>query len=147
MVSAYDKALSYLSDREHTEKEIRSKLKAKGYRDDEIEESVNKLLSEGSISEVRYADGYIRSRMRKNPEGKSILFMRLKEKGYPLSIAKEAIDIYFGEGLYVEPLSKLYKSLVSRKGEDKALAVLYRKGFSSAEIKEAKEFCNIDDEE
>lgn len=146
MASAYDKALSYLSDREHTEKEIRSKLKAKGYRDDEIDDAVKSLLSEGAISEERFAESYIRSRMRRNPEGKSILLMRLKEKGTPLAIAKDAIDMYFSDGSYIEPLSKLYKSLVSRKGEDKALIALYRKGFISGEIKEARELSKIDEE-
>lgn len=145
MVTAYDKALSYLALREHTEKEIRSKLKSKGYRDDEIDEAVKALLDENAISEERFAQSYINSRMRKNPEGKSILLMRLKEKGSPLAIAKITIDSYFEEGLYLEPLSKLYKSLESKKGEEKALAFLFRKGFTSNEIRSAKEFIKADE--
>lgn len=145
MVTAYDKALSYLALREHTEKEIRSKLKSKGYRDDEIDEAVKALLDENAISEGRFAQSYINSRMRKNPEGKSILMMRLKEKGSPLAIAKITIDSYFEEGLYLEPLSKLYKSLESKKGEEKALAFLFRKGFTSNEIRSAKEFIKADE--
>ena len=55
-MDAYDKALKLLSMREHTEKEIREKLKDKGFSSDEIDEAISRLLAENSLSEERFAE-------------------------------------------------------------------------------------------
>ena len=139
MTPAYDKALSLLALREHTEKEIRTKLQAKGYQAADISSAIERLKGENALSEERFAESYIRSRMRRTPEGKEILIMRLISKGTPSSIAKSAVNEYFESGDYLEPLFILYNSLLKKKGEEKALAFLYRKGFSRSEISLAKE--------
>ncbi len=134
-MDAYDKALSFLAQREHTEKEIRSKLRAKGYSGEEIDQAAERLVREGSLSEKRFASAFIRSRLRKNPEGRSLLLMRLKEKGSPEDIAREAIQEAWEEESYIEPLRKAAEGYM-RRGRD-PVACLMRKGFASAEIKAA----------
>ena len=136
-MTCYDKAVSLLAIREHTEKEIRQKLSAKGYSAEEIDSAVSKLIAERSLSEERFADSYIRSRLRKSPEGKSILRMRLKEKGTPSDVADSALSAAWERGDYLKPLSLYYSTLVRRKGEEGARAVLLRKGFRESEIREA----------
>ena len=44
--SAYDKAVSLLAIREHTKKELKEKLENKGYREDEISSSLERLEKE-----------------------------------------------------------------------------------------------------
>ncbi len=43
-MTCYDKALSLLSIREHTEAELRNKLIAKGFLQKEIDEAIKKLM-------------------------------------------------------------------------------------------------------
>ena len=136
-MDAYERAIRLLAVREHTEKEIRQKLSAKGYSAEEIDSAVSKLIAERSLSEERFADSYIRSRLRKSPEGKSILRMRLKEKGTPSDVADSALSAAWERGDYLKPLSRYYSTLVRRKGEEGARAVLLRKGFRESEIREA----------
>lgn len=136
-MDAYERAIRLLAVREHTEKEIRQKLSAKGYSAEEIDCAVSKLAAEKSLSEERFADSYIRSRLRKSPEGKSILRMRLKEKGTPSDVADSALSDAWERGDYLKPLSLYYSTLVRRKGEEGARAILLRKGFRESEIREA----------
>ena len=136
-MDAYERAIRLLAAREHTGKEIRQKLSAKGYSAEEIDSAVSKLIAERSLSEDRFADSYIRSRLRKSPEGKPLLRMRLKEKGTPSDIADSALSAAWERGDYLRPLSAYYSSLVRRKGEEGARAVLLRKGFRESEIREA----------
>lgn len=128
-MTAYDKALYLLSVREHTRKELETKLSAKGYQKEEMKEALDRLEEENMLSERRFCESYIRSRLRKNPEGKTIIIQRLIEKGVPSSLAHSVADEYFLEhedeiaGIY-----KAYKEKVVRiKGEEKARGLLFRK--------------------
>ena len=127
--------------REHTEKELRKKLSDKGYQKAEIDDAVGKLIAEGSLSEKRFAEAYIRSRLRKSPEGKEMLRLRLREKGTPADISAEALnEAWENEDYnedYVKPLSQYAESLLRKKGESGTVAALLRKGFRNSEIKAA----------
>ena len=140
MMKAYDKALSLLAMREHTAKEIKDKLTRKGYSDDDITDAVERLISENAISEERFAESYIRSRMRKNPEGKPVLMMRLRERGCPDSASRNAVESYWENLLFMPYLASSYDVLSSRKGREYATASLMRKGFSISEIRAAAEY-------
>ena len=136
-MNALDKALSLLSVREHTEKEIREKLRKKGFSYDEIDEAVSKLIADGLLSEKRFAESYIRSRFRKMPEGRGLLRMRLREKGSPPEAADEAIESFWEEESYRKPLCTYYQVLVRKIGEEKAWLTLRTKGFTDSEIRNA----------
>ena len=139
-MDAYERAIKLLALREHTEKEIRIKLKERGFPADEIDKAIDRLLEEGSLSEKRFAESYIRARLRKNPEGRSILRMRLIEKGSPKSVADSVLaDVWESES-YIRPLAEYYESLLRKKGEEGARAALLRKGWRKSEIKEASLF-------
>ena len=136
-MEAYDRALSLLALREHTEKEIRKKLHDKGCSDDDINVAVSRLLDEGSLSEMRFAESYIRSRLRRNPEGRALLRMRLLEKGTPQDIADEVLSEAWDDESYLKPLAACLDSLIRKKGKEGARATLLRKGFRDSEIRAA----------
>lgn len=138
-MDAYEKALALLSIREHTKKEIRVKLLNRGFSPESVDSAIERLSSEGWLSEERFAESYVRSRVRKSPEGKRIILMRMREKGTPLETAERALDEAWSSKAYLEPLLEYYSALVRKKGEVKAEETLYKKGFSYSEIKEAKE--------
>ena len=137
--SAYDKAVSLLAVREHTKKELNDKLMNKGYGKEEIEDAILRLEKEGYISEERFAEVFIRSRLKKSPEGKSVLLYRLAEKGCQRDIAANAIDEAWEDKLWLDPLKKGLETLERRKGEEYALSKMRQKGCSYSEIREAKE--------
>ena len=100
--SSYDKAIKLLSLREHTEKELRAKLDDKGFSGEDIDSTLERLKTEGYLSEERFASAFIRSRLRKNPEGRPILLSRLSEKGSPRDIAVAALDEAWEEKIWKE---------------------------------------------
>ena len=143
-MDAYDKAIKLLSIREHTEKEIRQKLKERGCSASDIDEAVERIKAEGSLSEERFAASFLRSRLRKNPEGKSILRMRLKEKGSPRDVAEAALNEIWENEDYVRPLSVALDSLIRKKGKEGAFAALLRKGWKDSEIRQALSLLDSD---
>ena len=138
-MTAYDKAVSLLAAREHTEKEIRNKLDARFFTPSDIDEAVERIKREGYLSEERFAEIFIRSRLRKLPEGRAILSMRLRERGCPDDISRRALAEAWEREDYLEPLVSYLDELIRKKGEDSAYAALYRKGFTSSEVRKAKE--------
>lgn len=135
--NVYDKALSLLAIREHNEKELKLKLKNKGYGEEEINGALNKLKDEGSLSEERYILSFISSRMKKNPEGKNILILRLLDKGADKDTVKVIVNEYWEKEEYIDPLKKEYSKLKEKNGTLYAKDTLLKKGFLDREIREA----------
>lgn len=134
-MDAYDRALKLLAMREHSVKELKNKLVSKGYGKEEIEDAVQMLIGEGSLSDKRFAYAFVCSRLRRNPEGKAILCMRLKEKGVPSDIAASVLSECWEGGEYVPYLKNYAEILIRKKGIDGARAMLFRKGFCDSEIR------------
>lgn len=137
--SAYDKAVSLLAIREHTKKELKEKLVSKGYGEEDVSPAISRLEKEGYISEERFAEVFIRSRLRKNPEGKSLLSYRLTEKGCSRDAIAMALDEAWENKLWLEPLKTELKVLERRKGKEYAVLKMRQKGFTINEIREAEE--------
>lgn len=141
-MTAFDKLLSYLDLREHNEKEIKDKLLSKGYSEEEVFSAIAKAKERGVLSEERYAESFIHSRLRNNPEGRTIILMRLLQKGCDKTIAQDKLSLFWENEEYLEPLSELYKKLEKKYGEDKTKEKLYKKGFTRSEIIKALETVN-----
>lgn len=129
-MNCYDKALSLLALREHSVEEMKQKLLSKGYNKNEIEEAVKRLIDENYLSDSRFCQVYIRSRLKKNPEGKAVLVLRLKQKGISSDLARREVDSYFEDNS--EEIEEIYsnysKKIIEKKGEEKAKLKLYQKG-------------------
>ncbi len=146
-MSAYDKAVELLTRREHTEKELKDKLAGKGFGDDEIRSALDTLRSEGYLSDSRFAEVFLRSRLRKTAEGKPLLLLRLSEKGVDRNTASEMVNSVWENEEYIPALVREWCKLSGKYGEEKAEAKLRAKGFSSSEIGKAKERVDEDTEE
>lgn len=131
-MTLYDYAIRYLTVREHSRFELKNKLMKKSEDEEEIEQVLDRLESEKFLSDARFCSSYLRSRLRKNIEGKSILKLRLMAKGIDRALADIEIDNFFSENddeIRKAVLAKYEKTLML-KGEDKAKKMLYQKGFS-----------------
>ena len=77
LLQCADQALRYLSLREHNRRELSLKLENKGYGQDIINRTLDSLEEDGSLSEERYVEAYVRSSNRRHPEGRSVMMARL----------------------------------------------------------------------
>ena len=59
------KLLDYLARREHSDHELRTKLRKKVESIEELENQIEKLKIEGLIDNQRFSEAYIQSRLRK----------------------------------------------------------------------------------
>ncbi|NVK73400.1 MAG: regulatory protein RecX [Oceanospirillaceae bacterium] len=89
-LSTLDQALSLLSYREHSSKELADKLKSKGHSEEEICTTIEKLKEINYLNDKRFAEIFVRSRLSK-PLGANRILQELTQKGISSSLAKEAI--------------------------------------------------------
>ena len=141
-MGAYEKAVDLLKRREHTAKDLMRKLADKGFNADDINNAVEKLKAEGYLSDERFAEVYLRSRLRKTAEGKPVLTMRLIEKGVPKVLASAMVSAAWDDEEYLPSLIREWNKQSTKYGREKAGQKLLQKGFTLTEIRKAEEKSN-----
>lgn len=81
-------ALTLLSYRARTEKEIVERMRKKGYEQSDIEEVVNYLKQEGYINDKTFAEMYIKDKSEIHKYGQN----RIKTELYKKGISKELVN-------------------------------------------------------
>ena len=134
---AREKALSFVSQRQMSAKELRDKLKQKGFDEDTAEYCVQWLLDHGLLDEESYAAAIVRHYAAKG-YGAGRIRSELIRRGIPRELQEDAL------GTMPEPDAKIDRFIASRlrDPEDrdelrKLTAALYRRGFSGEEIRSA----------
>ena len=133
--------------REHNRCELKTKLLGKGYDAALVDSVLDDLVDDGSLSERRYVESFVRSSNRRHPEGKSIVMARLAAKGADRLVCSEVLDEMYGDYDYVSSLvSQAYSRIVSKAAsKGKSLSsyelrqALSKLGFSSVQIRECLE--------
>lgn len=135
---AYNYAVSLLSRREHTVKEITEKLKRKGYGQF-CEKVTDRLISEGYLSDERFAKLYVRELINLKGYGIRRIRDELYRKGISRYIAEDAMnEAEMPENRLKELVEKKYmRYLNDEKGVQKTINALLRSGYSYGEIKDA----------
>jgi regulatory protein len=110
-------ALRYLSMREHNRSELRQKLLTKGYEPDLVDSVLDSLVVDGSLSEVRYIQSFVRSNNKRHPEGKSMLLARLVAKGADKAVAKEVLEEMYDDDYTASLVGVAYEKLASKKAK------------------------------
>ena len=126
LLQCADQALRFLSLREHNRRELALKLKNKGYEQDIINRTLDSLEEDGSLSEERYVEAYIRSSNRRHPEGKSMMMARLLSKGADREVCSRVLDNIYNNDYVC--------ALIMRASEKKDRNGLLKAGFTSADI-------------
>ncbi len=89
LVKARDQALFLLNYRMRTEKELRDKLKEKGFSAESIDHTLDNLTGYGFIDDEKYAELYLKDRITQR--GARTLEHELAQKGVDREIAGELI--------------------------------------------------------
>ena len=139
-LSCREKALALIARREHGKRELQFKLIQKGFDRESAQEVTEMLTEKGLLDDVRFAYQFILSRQRRNPEGLSLLRMRLKEKGVSTEDIEKAISRYLDDDMYQDDIMRAIEKLSRRSDSRKSLLMkLRKKGFSSRDISETEE--------
>jgi regulatory protein len=133
-------AMDWLSRREYTQAEVRAKLASREIPDFEIEATVTDLVADGLVSDERFAECYVRSKVRRG-KGPVRIRMELKDRGVSTELADQFLRD--GDVDWVEQACEVR----SKKFGDQAVAefterarqarFLQYRGFTSAQIQHA----------
>ena len=134
---AREKALNFVSQRQMSRKELRDKLRQKGFDEDTAESCIDWLLDHGLLDEESYAAAIVRHYAAKG-YGSGRIRTELIRRGIPRELQDDALNAM------PESDSKIDRFIASRlrDPEDrdevrKLTAALYRRGFSGEEIRSA----------
>lgn len=139
------RAIFLLYMRQHSQTELKRKLRTKFREHDLIEEVIVKLAEQGLLDDARFAEHYTESLVRRH-SGVNKIKAKLFEKGISRELSTENIDRTrdelaeeYQEGL-VEEFRKKMKQLNKKNLEQKDLIIrvtryLLSKGFTFQEIK------------
>lgn len=139
--SAFDCCLRVLALRDHSEAELRRKLKEKGYEEG-IEESIARLKELEFIDDLRFARSFASSAVRNGRGYGARLKLELKRRGVEPAIVSQVLDEineeYSEKELLAELIERRYAGFdagsASEKEKRKVVGYLQRKGFSLSAI-------------
>jgi regulatory protein len=137
-----DKALSFLSRRNHTEYELRQKLQQR-FPDaaETIEQVLTELKAERLIDDATFARQWLEHRSTLSPRGKFFLKQELKKKGVEATDINAALQETEIEEIDLarraaEIKLRSLKNLPPQKRQEKLVAFLLRRGFEYEVIRE-----------
>jgi len=90
-LAAYDYAVRLLANREFCEFEMRQRLARREFEDETIDWAISRLQQDGYLSELRYAEAYLRSRLKKG-EAPWLAARRAEQKGAQSAAVQAALS-------------------------------------------------------
>lgn len=122
IITCYYEALKYLSRKMRTKKEIRTFLKRKDYSDYSIEKSIDRLVKEGYLDELKYVSSYINDSLILTLDGplkikSSLLNLGIKEKTIDDELSKIDTSIF---------KEKLIKIIEKKKKTNKYSNIIFK---------------------
>ncbi len=137
--TALDKALTYITATQKTEKQIRDYLQKKGYVQAVVEYVVEKMRGYNFLNDKGYAEDYVREVSAK--KGGKLIKLELRKKGVSEAEIDEAVSALSSEEQTQAALQILQKYLRFKDREQatlqKAFRYLLGKGFDYEIAKEA----------
>ena len=134
---AREKALSFVSQRQMSAKELRDKLKQKGFDEDTAEYCVQWLLDHGLLDEESYAATIVRHYAAKG-YGAGRIRSELMRRGIPRELQEDALNAMPASDAKIDRfIASRLRDPEDRDELRKLTAALYRRGFSGEEIRSA----------
>jgi regulatory protein len=139
---ARDRAYGFLARREHSSQQLEEKLRHRGIPEEVIGSTLAELRESGALSDLRFAESWVRTRLRRNPEGRQLLRAGLRRRGVSNAVAEQALAAVqeeWPEGLD-EAVDRALERIRRRNPGDtleKLKEKLIRRGFSLSEVREA----------
>jgi len=135
---AREKALSFLARREHTGLEIEQKLHKRDFSPQVIADVVAQLKEKNELNERRYAEEWLRVKMRRNPVGPAKARASLLERGVPEGVILRVMEEHETEqpDCWREAAEKAVRKMPDRRriSKEKCIQRLLRRGFSGSHL-------------
>ncbi len=144
-------AMSYLSYKDRSKREVIRKLKEKGYTKEVTKQTLKFLISYGYINDLEFSKKFVKQRVEKKGYGKFKVVRELSEKGISDEIIEQVTE-NIGESEEEMALVLARKKarsldLTEYKDKQKLFAYLQRRGYSFEIIKRVIEKINSHDED
>jgi len=146
---AKDRALNFLSYRDRSEKEIRTKLKDVGYEENIVEWVIGELKRLKFIDDERFAHSYAQTQMITRPMGEYFLKKELQQKGIEAELIEQAVEKVYQEDdqfsvafELAQQRKKRYNDIDEMKAKKRVSDFLLRRGFSWEIVSEVLERWN-----
>lgn len=94
-VRVRDAALNLLSHRARSRRELRTRLRQKGFTKDRIDACMDRLEQRGLLDDAAVAAAFVRDRLRHRPRGTARLVTELRAKGVDGDTALETVERVF----------------------------------------------------
>ena len=91
-LSPMEYAMSYLTARDRTEREMQTYLDSKEFGEADIDATLFRLKELGLIDDRRYAEQFVRTRLATKPVSRAHLYRQLLEHQIPKEHIAEALD-------------------------------------------------------
>lgn len=137
-------ALRLVAGREHSLRALALKLRQRGFSDDALRLPLERLQAAGLVSDLRFAELWLASRIARKTEGRSALSAGLRARGVSRETAEQALSAVLDE----ETEAALVRRFLSERADASAAAadsagdraarrLLRGAGFSNAAIRAA----------
>lgn len=130
-------AFRYLANRSHSEKELKLKLKNKGFAENLIDEVLEELKAAKFIDDEQFALSFSRSRINSKQMGARLLRQELWQKGIEKEIVDKTVKLIYQDfpeeklaASLVEKRKTKYKNLDAFEQKKKLHDFLIRRGFN-----------------
>lgn len=136
-------AFNFLSFRARTEKEIKDRLKKKGFSKKITDDVISDLKRLDLVNDYQFALSWIKDRLDHKPRGEKLLRIELYRFGIKKELIEKALEEVYpkknekdlAKGL-IEKRKKRYENLEERLAKKRMADYLLRRGFSYEVVKE-----------
>ena len=142
-------AFRYLANRDHSEKELATKLRRKGYSKEAVQWVLDFLRRYQLVNDRAFAAVFARERVIQRPMGRLLLAAELRARGIPGAIIEEVVaEVYarFPEEELAEKLARKKMPSLAHlppvKARKKLADFLQRRGFGWEVVREVLEKFN-----
>ncbi|MBI5326164.1 MAG: RecX family transcriptional regulator [Ignavibacteriae bacterium] len=97
LYDAKQTAYNFVSYKPRTEKQIRQRLKIKGFENDEANSAIEFLIKFDLVDDIKYAKQFVSDYLKRKSTGKSKLLFELLKKGIDKSLAEDTIEKFYPE--------------------------------------------------
>jgi len=96
--AARQSAVRLLSHRARSERELRDRLKKKGFKAEGIAKVISSLTRSGLIDDLDFARAFVHDKLLRKPLGKSMLANQLRQKGIGKEVIEQVLSEVYQEG-------------------------------------------------
>ena len=135
MISVRERAMNFLSYREHSRYELHCKLARHDYNPEDIEQALQLLQEENLQCDVRFAESYVTSKSESG-YGPRYITQQLQQRRVNASVIADAIQAVYSWQAIIERIwhKKYNVSMTSVKDQAKQRRYLLSRGFEPEHV-------------